>query len=93
MYIKEDEGGNVALIYVYVDDLIKTGNECKLIEEIKIHLSHVFEVKDLGEFHYCLGLEVWRESSKTLIAQSKYTREICKSFNMIECKKIYTPLE
>eukprot|EP00253_Pinus_taeda_P002861 PITA_02861 len=62
LYIKEDEGKNVALISVYVDDLIITGNACKLIEEIKNQLSHVFEVKDLGELHYCLGLEVWRES-------------------------------
>eukprot|EP00253_Pinus_taeda_P002026 PITA_02026 len=62
LYIKEDEGKNVALISVYVDDLIITRNACKLIEEIKIQLSHVFEMKDLREFHYCLGLEVWRES-------------------------------
>ena len=84
LYIKEDEGKNVALISVYVDDLIITGNACKLIEEIKNQLSHVFEMKDLGELHYCLGLEVWREHGKTLITQSKYTREILKRFNMIE---------
>eukprot|EP00253_Pinus_taeda_P006029 PITA_06029 len=63
LYIKEDEGKNVALISVYVDDLIIIGNACKLIEEIKNQLSHVFEMKDLGELHYCLGLEVWREPS------------------------------
>eukprot|EP00253_Pinus_taeda_P022507 PITA_22507 len=62
LYIKEDEGKNVALISVYVDDLIITGNACKLIEEVKNQLSHVFEMKDLGELHSCLGLEVWRES-------------------------------
>lgn len=50
LYIKEDKGNNVASISVYVDDIILTGNACKLIEEIKIQLSHVFEMKDLGEF-------------------------------------------
>jgi len=93
LYVKEDEGGNVSLISVYVDDIIITGNACKLIEEIKIQLSHVFEMKDLGELHYCLGIKVWRESSKTLITKRKYTREILKRINMIECKAIYTPLE
>lgn len=93
LYIKEDEYKNVALISAYVDDLIITRNACKLIEEIKNQLSHVFEMKDLGELHYCLGLEVWREPGKTLITQSKYTREILKRFNMIECKATSTPLE
>ena len=93
LYIKEDEGKNASLIPVYVDDLIITGNACKLIEEIKNQLSHVFEMKDLSELHYCLGLEVWREPGKTLITQSKYTREILKRFNMIECKATSTPLE
>ena len=91
--IEEDEDKNVALISVYVDDLIIIGNACKLIEEIKNQLSWVFEMKVLGELHCCLGLEVWRESSKTLITQRKYIMEIIKRFNMIQCKAISTPLE
>ena len=57
-----------------MDDLIITGSACKLIEEIKIQLSQEFEMKYLGELHCCLGIEVWREPSKTLIFQSKYTK-------------------
>ena len=34
----------------------------------------MFEMKDLGELHYCLGLEIWREDGKTMVTQSKYTR-------------------
>ena len=45
-------------------------------------LKLMFEMKDLGKIHYCLGLEIWREGSKTMITQSKYTREIMKRFNM-----------
>lgn len=50
-------------------------------------------MKDLGELHYCLGLEVWREPGKTLISQSKYIMKILKRFNMSECKEVSTPLE
>jgi hypothetical protein len=74
LYVKKDEEGNVSLISLYVDDLIIIGSACKLIEEIKIQLSQEFEMKDLGELHYCLGIEVWREPGKTLITQSKYTK-------------------
>jgi len=76
LYVKKDENGNVALVSLYVDDLIITGNASHLIEDIKIQLAHSFEMKDLGEIHYCLGLEIWREGSKTMVTQSKYTREI-----------------
>jgi len=93
LYVKKDEKGNVALISLYVDDLIITGSAHKLIEEIKVQLSQVFEMKDLGELHYCLGIEVWREPGKTLITQSKYTKEILKKFNMTACKAMSTPLE
>ena len=55
---------------------------CKLIEEIKNQLAQKFETKDLGELHYCLGLEVSKEPGKTLITKRKYTREILKKFNM-----------
>jgi hypothetical protein len=81
------------LISLYVDDLIITGNASKLIDEIKRQLSQVFEMKDLGELHYCLGLEIWREVGQTLVTQRKYTRELLKRFNMNQCKAMSIPLE
>ena len=91
LHVKKDEEGNVALISLYVDDLIITSSAYKLIEEIKIQLSQEFEMKDLGELHYCLEIEVWREPRKTLITQSKYIKEILKNFNMSDCKAMSTP--
>jgi hypothetical protein len=93
LYFKKDENGNVALVSLYVDDLIIIGNASHLIEDIKIQLSQMFEMKDLGEIHYFLGLEIWREDGKTMVTQSKYTREILERFNMNECKAVSTPLE
>ena len=78
---------------LYVDALIITGNASKLIENIKNQLSKMFEMKDLGELHYCLGLEIWREDGKTIFTQRKYTREILERFNMQECKATSTPLD
>ena len=78
---------------LYVDDLIITGNAPKLIHNIKSDLPQMFEMKDFGELHYCLGLEIWREEGKTMVTQSKYAREIIERFNMHECKGVSTPLE
>ena len=93
MYVKKDENGNASMVSLYVDDLIIIGNASHLIEYIKIQLAQTFEMKDLGEIHYCLGLEIWREGSKTMITQSKYTREILERFNMSESKSVSTPIE
>ena len=50
-------------------------------------------MKDLGEMHYCLGLEVWGDDGRILITQSKYTNEVLKRFNMNGCNALSTPLE
>jgi hypothetical protein len=85
MYTKFDEKRYIVLIFLYVNDLIITGNARKLINEIKEQLSQVFEMKDLGELHYCLGLEAWRNAGQTFVCQNKYVREVLKRFKMDRC--------
>jgi len=58
LYTRYDSKGKIVLISLYVDDLIVIGNSNELVEEIKVQMSQVFEMRDLGELHYCLGLEV-----------------------------------
>lgn len=50
-------------------------------------------MKDIGDLHYYLGIEILKESGKTHINQHKNTREILRRFNMSECKAVSTPLE
>ena len=82
LYTKFDDQSYIVLISLYVDDLIITRNAGKLIVEIKEQLSQVFEMKDLGELHYYLDLEIWRNAGQTFVCQSKYIREVLKIFKM-----------
>ena len=50
-------------------------------------------MKDLGLMHYFLGLEVWKNSEGIFLNQGKYTVEILKIFNMLECKAMATPMD
>ena len=93
LYIKKYKERNFFLIYLYVDDFIITGGTYQLIANIKIHMSREFEMKDLGDLHYCLGIAFQRQVGKTLITQSKYVREIFNRFQMSECKVVSTPLD
>ena len=50
--------GKILIIFLYVDDLILTGDE-QLIHSCKEDLAREFEMKDMGLLHYFLSLEIW----------------------------------
>lgn len=54
----------------FVDDLIITGNDLLLVEQIKAALCQQFEMTDLGTLHFFLGLE---------IQQSRHLLVVCSS--------------
>jgi hypothetical protein len=89
---KADSNLYFKILLLYVDDLFLTGEE-KLIAECKQRLAAEFEMKDLGLMHYFLGLEVWQSPERIFLNQGKYTVEILKRFDMLECKSMYTPTE
>ena len=51
-----------------------------------------FEMKDLGQMHYFLGLEVWRNPKEIFLIQGKYAVEILNRFGMMDCKPMTTPV-
>jgi len=82
-------------IVVYVDDLILVCNDQNKLLQIKKELSQKFEMKDLGELHFFLGMEVERNRDERLLCinQIKYLKEILKCFRMEECKPIGVPFD
>lgn len=48
----------VIVLLVYVDDIIITGTDAGMIKSLQASLSASFHVKDLGQLHYFLGLEM-----------------------------------
>eukprot|EP00253_Pinus_taeda_P005746 PITA_05746 len=69
------------------------GNANELIKEIKEEMSQVFDMKDLGELRYCLGLEVWRDADQTFLSQGKYVKSLLENFRIDQCKATTVPLE
>ena len=53
------------LVIIYVDDLIVTGDSDADIDDVKLLLKQKFEMKDLGELRYFLGIEVIRSCGGT----------------------------
>ena len=59
MYVKKTDAGLVVIV-IYVDDLIITGDDKAQLENVKKVLGAEFDMKDLGELMYFLGIEVIR---------------------------------
>ncbi|XP_047259935.1 uncharacterized mitochondrial protein AtMg00810-like [Capsicum annuum] len=76
---------------LYVDDLLLTGNNLKLIEEFKEEMMQVFEMIDLGLMSYFLGMEIKQSKSEVFICQKKYAKEILKKFQM-DCRPMSEPM-
>ena len=81
LYIKATNR-NVLIVFLYVDDLIFTGNDKALIGEFKEAMKNEFEMIDLGLLKYFLGIEVKQMHNDIFISQEKYARQILERFKM-----------
>lgn len=55
-------------------------------------LKEDFALKDLGELHYFLGIEVNKINNGLMSSQGKYISDLLKRTNMTDCKPVNTPL-
>jgi len=69
VYVKRSTGG-IIFLTLYVDDILLVGNNLEMIEATKKWLSSVFEMKDMGEAKYVLGMEIIRNHPKKLLGMS-----------------------
>lgn len=74
-----------------MDDLFLTRSS-KLIEDCKKNLATNFDMKDLGQMHYFLELEVWQQKGEIFLVQGRYATEILKRFGMEDCRPMATPM-
>ena len=51
----------VTFLVLYVDDILLIGNDVRVMSSVKIWLSSQFDMKDLGEASYILGIKLWRD--------------------------------
>ena len=61
LFTLKKDADNVVIL-VYVDDLLITGHNTKMINEANANLHKQFKMKDLGELRFFLGIEVLRSA-------------------------------
>ena len=75
---------NCNLPNFYVDDILLIGNDIGVLTSIKSWLAKQFDMKDLGEANYILGIKLLRDrKNKTLaLSQTVYIDKIMARFSM-----------
>ncbi|XP_042006029.1 secreted RxLR effector protein 161-like [Salvia splendens] len=63
-----------------------------MTKEFKEAMMKSFEMTDLGQMHYFLGIEVNQDEKGIFITQEKYTKNLLRRFKMEGCKPVATPL-
>ena len=92
--IYTSSGGELSIIGVYVGDFVIAAKSSERIEQVKTALSQKFDVKDLGELHYFLGVQVIQDhdNGTVWIGQSTFTKSVLQKYGMSEAKPVKTPV-
>ncbi|XP_017423576.1 uncharacterized mitochondrial protein AtMg00810-like [Vigna angularis] len=92
VYVKSFGQQSTLLICLYVDDLLITGDSEEEIAEFKRRMKEEYDMTDLGQLSYFLGLEFVQRANGILIHQRRYVNEVLKRFNMLNCNNTVVPI-
>ena len=92
IYYKTWENSHV-IISLYVDDLLILGSNLHVINEIENILRSHFDMKDLGETNFILGMKITKTCDGIYLKQSHYIEKILKKYNYHDCKHVVTPFD
>jgi histone deacetylase 1/2 len=87
-----NKGGVTIYMLVYVDDIVVVSSSDSAVDALLHDLGMAFALKDLGELHFFLGIEVKKVSDGIILSQEKYAKELIARVNMTGCKPVDTPL-
>jgi hypothetical protein len=78
---------------LYVDDILLAVPSAQNLAKFEADLSKKYVVKNLGELHWYLGMEILRDGHEMLLSQRVYTEKILERFGMKDSKPAKTPMD
>ncbi|XP_062075615.1 uncharacterized mitochondrial protein AtMg00810-like [Humulus lupulus] len=92
LFIKHDTTHFLALL-IYVDDVMIVSNSTHAINTLILYLSSCFQLKDLGELKFFLGLEIARNNKGLFLSQRGYALQILEDNGTLGCKPTSSPMD
>ena len=84
----EVSGSKFIFMVLYVNDILLASSDVNLLNDTNRLLFDNFDMKDLEETSFVLGIEIYRDRSRNLLrlSQRAYIDHVLKRFNMQMCK-------
>ena len=92
VYVKNTDDGYVILC-LYVDDMLITGSNDRMIKSTKDMLNSRFDMKDMGLADVILGIKIIRSPNGLILSQSHYVDKILDKFNKDDSGVARTPID
>uniref|UniRef100_A0A803QS32 Reverse transcriptase Ty1/copia-type domain-containing protein n=1 Tax=Cannabis sativa TaxID=3483 RepID=A0A803QS32_CANSA len=84
-------GTQLIILLVYVDDFLVTGPNDSHITKFITQLHQSFKLKDLGNVHYFLGVDIFRDTTGMYLSQTKYITYLFVKLKMEGAKPCSNP--
>ena len=87
-------GRKYIFLVLYVDEILLASSDLGLLHDTKQFLSQNFEMKDLGEVSYVIGIDIHRDRSQKVLglSQKACIKKVLKRFGMKDCTPIVAPI-
>ena len=87
-------GSKHIFLVLYVDDIILANNDIDLLHKTKRFLVNNFEMKNLGEASFVIGIHIHQDRSQGILvlSQKNYIEKVLKKFGMQDSKPGDTPV-
>ena len=84
----------ICFLMLYVDDILLATNDKGLLYEVKQFLSKNFDMKNMGESSYVIGIKIHRDRSRGILglSQETYINKVLERFNMKNCSSSVAPI-
>ena len=81
-------GNKHIFLVLHVDDILLASNDISLLHETKRFLARKFEMKDLCDASFVLGIQIHWDHSRGILglSQKSNIEKVLKRFGMQDCK-------
>ena len=87
-------GRKICFLILYVDDILLTTNDKGFLHEVKQFLSKNFDMKDMDEASYVIGIKNHRDRLRGILglSQETYINKVLERFRMKDCSPSVAPI-
>ena len=80
-------GSKFIILVLYVDDILLASSDVELLHETKRFISSKFDMKDLGNASFVLGIQIYMDHSRSILglSQKSYIDKVLSRLGMSNC--------